>query len=393
MTDEVLRALLGAQPGEPLREVQLLHAPWHRSLTRAARGLPALAARALRAAGSDEVLAYAVDADGAIRPAHGAAVWLAPSWILSAGRHEAAPLVERLVAALAPGASTWRLLASAKDKALLFIAGDTGPQVVRLPRSKASLLAETRAYETLSALAHEGRLIGVAPRPLGRGQVGDQAYFVEQRVAGRPVAATLRDADRAWLAAQAEPLLAALNPGLAQQPLRTVADGMDAVVRRHVRAVAACLSDSRARESATTWLLGTLLPARSRLGRVHGDFSAANVFVHEGQLSGVIDWEDSLPEAPPVLDVLNHLDSMQRRCQRLTLTDTVPSLAQGQWPNATERDWLDRAYADCGVADADRRAMVLLYWLLHVGPQLTFADSGAAARRQVAPVLERLQHA
>lgn len=388
MIDDALRALLGAAPGEPPRDVLALKAPWSLGRTQVSRGLPFLADHSLRARGQSSALTYAIDAHGAIRPARGLGRWFAPGWLISAGSTACAPVLEQVASKVAPGQTTWQLFLSAKDKALLSIDGPAGPQMVRMPLSLAALEAEERAYEALQSLANSGLLGSAVPQPLGEGRCGEQAFFVEQRMPGLPVAAALTESHRAGLAAQAESLLDSLNPGLVNAPLRVVDDVMGQLVRRHVRALANCMQDAGTRRDIESRLLATLLPIRSRQGRLHGDFSASNLLACDGRLSGLIDWEDSLPEAPPVLDVLNYLDSVQRRCHRQTLADTIPSLAHDRWPQDDERRWLDRAYVRSGVTPEDRPAVVMLYFLMHVGPQLAFAGAKATACRHVESVFQ-----
>ena len=378
--------LFDAPSGTPARKVVSVAAPWGPKHAGSTTGLPWMAARALRGRGFKDLRVYAVDRAGRVQPCRGTAAVFSAGWILSAGQAGAVPLIEALLTEVAPDARSWGLVPSAKDKTLLFVQTGHAALVVRLPHASAAVSAEQRAYDVLRSLESTG----LAPRPHGSGQLGAQAYFVEEHLPGRPVANGLQDTHRTALAKQAESLLQALNPHLVQSPVCAVGDFIGCDVHRHVRSVLECLPERRDREHVEPLLLETVLPARSRLGRVHGDFSAANLFIHQDKLIGVVDWEDSLPAAPPVLDVLNHLDSMQRRCHGQTLVDTIPQLARGDWPHAAERDWLDRAYHRSGVSDGDRFAMVLLYWLLHVGPQLAFAGAGAAAARQVTSVLERV---
>lgn len=378
--------LFDSPAGAPARKVVSLTAPWRSVSAGAVRGLPWTAARSLRGSGFKDLRVYAVDAAGAVQPCRGTASLLSAGWIVSAGQAGGGPLIERLLTEVAPNVRSWQLVPSAKDKTLLFVQCPQAALVVRLPHTNAAIAAERGAHDVLTALV----ATGLAPQPHGRGAVGGQSYFVEERLPGHPVADSLRDDHRTTLAIQAESLLQALNPDLERSIPIAVGDMIGHDIRRHVHRVVKCLPESSEPGRMESRLLETVLPACSRVGRVHGDFSAANLFIHQGRLIGVVDWEDSLSAAPPVLDVLNHLDSVQRRCHRETLADTVPCLARGKWPHAAERNWLDRAYRRSGISDADRFAMTLLYWLLHVGPQLAFAGAGTTAARHVAPVLERV---
>ena len=73
-----------------------------------------------------------------------------------------------------------------------------------------------------------------------------------------------------------------------------------------------------------------------------------------------------------------------------TIVETIPMLAEGEWPGDEELDFLHRYLDYCGIDRPHSKAFALLYFLFHVGPQLRFADSEEGPKRRMQQVLRRL---
>ena len=132
------------------------------------------------------------------------------------------------------------------------------------------------------------------------------------------------------------------------------------------------IKDERMRNNIKALLHDHLEGATSRLGIVHGDFSVTNIIVNDGKISGVIDWEDVAYSAPPILDAFNYLDSLERaRNKNASLAQTIPLLAWDDWSVVEEQSFLNNFFQFCGIDTRNRQGFALLYWLYHVGPQLT----------------------
>ncbi len=292
-------------------------------------------------------------------------------------------------------ATDWRVLkvsASEKHKSIVFI-GDALPRVVvRISHSTAACEAETRAYDLLGDLHRHAGVSGLVPAPVCAGRIAGEPYFAERAVAGVPLVRLIRLGTRATFVPMVESFLVGLNAPPARQEQgfvqRLDAPQFAAPVMARVLPL---VQDATLRERAAALLERSLAGAVCRSGLLHGDYGVGNILVSEGRLSGVIDWENAQHAAPPVLDAFNYLDSAQRCCDEgLTLADTVPMLARGEWPVPEELAMLRRALARDGIEERYLRGFALLYWMRHLAAQLEFWRSNEALTRRVGAVLSRL---
>lgn len=90
--------------------------------------------------------------------------------------------------------------------------------------------------------------------------------------------------------------------------------------------------------------------------------------------------------SPPELDALNYLDSVERHCSRVSLVETIPKLASGQWSVPEEWALLRSVFGRTGSDWANLKGFVLLYWLFHVVPQLQFASRQDATYSRIETV-------
>ena len=339
-----------------------------------------------------------------LAPVSGRRDLLAPGHLLVArriGEAEPAPFqalvstVQRAGAAQYP-AVDWRVLrvsASEKHKSIVFI-GDTAPRVVvRISHSTAACEAEARAHGLLGDLCSRPGASALIPAPVCKGEIAGEPYFAERALAGMPLAGLIRPDTRASFVPAVESFLVSLNApsdGDEDGPARhrlDVAQFAAAITAR----VLPLVRDAAVRERAAAMLEASLAGAVCSAGLLHGDYGVNNILVSEGRLSGVIDWENAQHAAPPVLDAFNYLDSVQRRCSEgMTLADTVPMLARGEWPIPEELAMLRRAMARDGIDEHYLRGFALLYWMRHLAAQLEFWGSDEALARRVGAVLSRL---
>jgi aminoglycoside phosphotransferase (APT) family kinase protein len=349
--------------------------------------------RALRHAGYGTVSAYTIDPSlynpATLLPQRGPLAWLA--WLRSARLLLAAragrptlPVIAALPLLAGPGVIIERLRCSEKDKTLVLARVQDQPIVLRLPHTAAALAAETHACATLTQLHACERLSPLLPRPRPLDGSDTAPAFVESRVEGRSLAQVLVQGMRAALAPEVDRVLELLNPA---------ADGRDGAAHTlydgYAKPLLARLSHDLG-QPAWSAPLASALEAElrgvtCRMGLVHGDFSVSNVFVSRGCISGLIDWENTQWQAPPLLDAMNYLDSVERRCRKVSLLDTIPLLASGAWPVLEEASLLRRAFERSGADWRHRKAYAMLYGLSHVTPQLKFAAPGD-------PVCSRVEH-
>jgi hypothetical protein len=145
------------------------------------------------------------------------------------------------------------------------------------------------------------------------------------------------------------------------------------------------------RERAAEAVARALERVACRRGIVHGDFGTGNILVDDGHISGVIDWEASYDDGPPVFDAINLLDAVHRHCHPgAGLVDTLPALASGDWPVAGEIAFLRAMFDRCGADFENLGAFVMLYLIFHVGPQLRYVRSDPGPAFRLERVLRRL---
>lgn len=277
---------------------------------------------------------------------------------------------------------------SPEGKALVFMRYRRNGIWVRLPYSRATRSDERNGYAVLSKLQVNERIIRQVPRPLLAGIIDDHPYYAESQVEGMSLARCINSRDRPVLLRDAMTFLRNLNPRLGEKaptPLiggvwRTVVQSMLDPVLQHVPA--------GMRANVQELFNKTLHGAASRMGMVHGDFSANNILVARGRITGVIDWEDARAAGPPVLDAFNYIDSVHRNIGNLTVTHTMPLLMAGGCL-AEEEEFLHAFFKYCGIDTKFRKGFALLYFIYHVGPKLRFAERREAFRGILQEVFHR----
>jgi aminoglycoside phosphotransferase (APT) family kinase protein len=168
--------------------------------------------------------------------------------------------------------------------------GDGERVILKLGRAEAGLFDRLARAEAITARLHA--LGAPVPQYVMRGTTPDGTrYYLQEALAGEPVGRLLRPEhlDR----------LFALNDLQAGQAVSAEQDWSRYVADLVLRGESGWADELRAYGSATARLvdaLATLTAGRERfLGThddiVHGDFSPGNILVHDGQISGVVDWD------------------------------------------------------------------------------------------------------
>jgi len=361
----------------------------------------------VRSAGFADVQAFSVspsaDSPEEICPLAGWDAWLAPAFLVTAARSESsAPLLlQRIVLALdetqtdasrtEPG-KILRVINSARGKSIALVQQAEVRVVVRMARSAVMREDEAQSYEVLRQIGSNPIVAEQVPRPLGAGVVGGISYFAQSHIDGVPLSTKISSSNRASYLLKVDRFLRALNPKLTESPVVSFDDPIIAPSIRLMSAFALShVSDDALRARSGALLADCLRGATSRLGIVHGDLGLGNILVDDARITGVIDWEAARALGPPVLDALNYLDSAHRGCNRsMSIVDTLPMLASGDWPIPGEMDFLKEFFRYCGVDFRFRKGIALLYALFHFGPQLRFADVEQGPKQRLATVLSRL---
>lgn len=281
-----------------------------------------------------------------------------------------------------------RMLISPKEKAVLLGHAGARPIVMTVACNAAAQAAQARHHGFLEAARSTPAIAELAPAPLCRGAVQKVSYSVEQGLPGHALQHELNDDRRSDWLAEVRRVLRVLDPDPGRTPqLALQGEPLERLFSVPLSRVLGALDDRDAARSFEADLTNLVRGLPVRLGLMHGDFSVSNLFVADGRISGLIDWEDVNPHGVPVLDALNYLDSTHRHCaQGLDLADTLPLLARMEWPVAQEQRWLEQMLAESGYERGHALPLAVLYWLWHVEPQLAFRL--AFDRRQIARRIE-----
>ena len=362
---------------------------------------------ALRVAGFTNVAAFSVAPSTVnpeeVRPLGRWDRWVSPAFLVTGckDRVAGASVLESIIQAVDRAQSAGqvalsgrllRVTNSTRGKSIAFIESSGARVVVRIARSATMLADEARSFEVLER-AHANPAIATrVPRPLVADSIGGISFFAQSHLSGVPLSSSITGDNRAAYLHEADAFLRALNPDLAESPASSVDDvpgpevgqPMAEFVLKHV-------VDSSLRARARSMIDESLRGATSRLGIVHGDFGTGNILVAGSRISGIIDWEAARCGAPPVLDALNYLDSVHRTCNKgLSIVDTLPMLAEGEWPIPGELDFLRESFRRSGVDFKFRKGFALMYFLFHIGPQLRFASEEEGPSRRLEQVLRRM---
>lgn len=274
-----------------------------------------------------------------------------------------------------------RILTSDKGKTLVFGRHNKQRVVARVPHSAAAKAGETNAYEVLVQLHEHTGLSDLLPRPERFGN-GPLAVYVENMIEGEPLALAISPSRRPAYATEVDKLLGRMNPVLDG----TCEPVFECLAKPLLDRLATTLGRPHWVTQLTRCAASELAGVRSKLGVVHGDLSVGNLLVRGERLCGLIDWESSRMRSPPELDALNYLDSVERHCSRVSLVETIPKLASGQWSVPEEWALLRSVFGRTGSDWANLKGFVLLYWLFHVVPQLQFASRQDATYSRIETV-------
>ncbi len=260
-----------------------------------------------------------------------------------------------------------------KDKVILLAEMNKKLVVIKLPLNKASGAGEVNNSQTLECL-HVG-FPGVShwfPKVLTQGAIQNQPYYVETRQEGQPF---IQYKDTFSV----QNILAAVQPYFEWVHTSSVDTSFDddiyfSLVNRPLGVLAPLIDDDvlcgQLAEYFDQYLRAKILSC----GPMHGDFSLNNVFLAEGKLSGIIDWEHSNVRGLPVLDLLNVVESALRcRNTHLSLLETIPAMAEdsGQVSEvkpgyiASVLEWLE-------VDHSMVKPLSYLYWLNHTACQVPY---------------------
>jgi O-antigen/teichoic acid export membrane protein len=350
--------------------------------------LAGLIAWHLRRTGRDGAMAFGLDMASAIARTIGK-VWRSlPTSVTQ--EIPPAQLAELLAAVDRPGAVAWRPIrsvASLSDSTVLLL-GDPASSapcaVLKYSTSPQGRAALRRCVAATAALRNEVGHLALdfeLPVILASLDGPDLVASVETVVPGRDGRRALSDKDNGPALKEAA---AAIRRIHGAQPAGQVLDEawtdewIEEPLARLSTAPSVLLSPqgkALALRRFGDWQRNFWLGRKAELGRCHGDFTPDNLMfeVSPGgpRLTGILDWEQTRPDAPADLDLGLLVLAMRMHDQAGQMGDVVRELLDTPELDAREQHWVG---ADAGTSpwrDPEWvRAIVGLSWLRHVAANL-----------------------
>lgn len=323
--------------------------------------------------------------------------WFVPAFgIVAGGAARQASLLERLVRHVVAQVPAARPLVfhdcvvSGKDKIVLNGTLGDRPVVLKIPVDDTTLQGEARNADFLARGDMPEAVARVRPVPLARGTFQGLSFFLESAVDGTPLARVIDAGNRPAMAAAVRPVLSALcASSAAAAPVARDDPLYLAAVGQPLSRLAALVVDPavvRAIEADMDALL-TRHPWRRVLQ--HGDFSNDNVFVRDGRVTGLIDWECVNAMGMPALDAIGYVESTERHLHGGEFGENLMRLSRREWRCPEELALLDALYRDHGVDPAMHAGLCRLAWLHGLGIKLAGIDrfDPGFVQRWVLPVL------
>jgi ubiquinone/menaquinone biosynthesis C-methylase UbiE len=283
---------------------------------------------------------------------------------------------------------------TAKEKGVLLGNLDGQPIVVKIPFGANAALGEAKHAQMVKNLLALPGFSAILPAPVVTGEVQNLHYYVESRVDGEPLSEKLSASNRATYLTVFADIQRTLNPNVQRkETVQLTGEIYHRIVTNPLKKVLAVIDRPDLAVGAERYFRDQLEGARVITGLEHGDFSVNNIFVSDGRVSGILDWECADTDGLPILDAFNYLDSVERHLNPgTTIAETIPMLANLAWNHAEEHQYLTHLTETFGLERRHHAAYAYLYWLRHVAQQL---DSGLiydskAIERKVIAVLDSL---
>jgi SAM-dependent methyltransferase/aminoglycoside phosphotransferase (APT) family kinase protein len=283
---------------------------------------------------------------------------------------------------------------SAKEK--LLISGSFAAQdvMVRLPVNEAAQKSEEQNCRTLQFLNANDSVRGFVPRQLGTGEHNKLPYFIETYRPGVPLFDILKRNGRTSLLDKISGVLESLNTSdKASAPIPLENASYEALVQGPLDLLCQFIEDEDCQRAVGDYFQGKFHGLPVSLGLLHGDFGMRNILSDGGNITGLIDWENSTTEGLPVLDSINYLVSAQLAFGGIdSAQQIVQLLASGSWPEEAETKFLTDACQRWGFSPDMHKPLVFLNWLRNTAHQLRFslAYNPYRIEAEIKPVLKSI---
>jgi O-antigen/teichoic acid export membrane protein/aminoglycoside phosphotransferase (APT) family kinase protein len=352
--------------------------------------LAGLVARHLRRSGKDGAIAFALDLATALADTVGKV--RTPRRM--AGTQVIVPeeLQQMLEAIARPDATTWRPLKSVvsySDSTVVFLGDPTSTTstpraVLKYSTSQEGMAALRRCLAGTAAVQEEVRHLALdfeLPAVLASLDGPDLVASVETVIRGQDGRRALRGPDNGSSLRQAAAAIRAIHEARPEWRILDQTWGdvwIEGPIRRLSVAPAILLSPqarAQALRRLGDWQRGFWLGRKEKLGRGHGDCTPDNLMYEDApggpRLSGILDWEQTRPDALADLDLALLILTMRMHDQAGQMGDVVRQMLDTPALDAGERLWAGGDAEAPSWHDPDRvRAIIGLAWLRHVAANL-----------------------
>lgn len=287
-----------------------------------------------------------------------------------------------------------KCLITGKEKIVL--KGSAGEQgiVLKIPTDHRAQDGEANNRRILDALSRQPATADLVPKPLTHGLYQGLEYYVEANVGGQPITAVIRTWTRASAATKVSGLLMKIHTPVPELVSVGEASTLYAsLIAKPISKFRMAGLDSIECERLESYLRRALTSRQWPVGLCHGDFTSDNIFVSEGEISGVIDWESATDQGLPMLDAISYVEGVQRVFDpKCNVAENLIRLARWDWPSGEEVEALKAIYRYFRVDAGLHEFLCRLCWLHHVAGQLdtTVRFDPQFIDRKVRPMLANL---
>jgi len=279
----------------------------------------------------------------------------------------------------------------------LLVGGMLSKKIVKLPLHSMTLDLMDQQLLNIDALesAPLPLLAPYLPKRLGKGVMHGQPYWVEARIAG--ISATAfrwNPVKQKRVASSALDFILALHRST-QQSVSISRKLFDDLVEPDVKII-----EDEARQSITDFDLSHLVESLWNLfcNRclplvwTHGDFWPGNLLVsNRAELSGVIDWDASLQQGWPLIDLLHYI-TFQHKWQATRRFGAVVTRRLIQQRLSRWENHMIKKYCATIALEKDLwSGFVALYWMQHLARCIDGLDTGQMRRDVFQPLPEILR--
>ena len=258
-----------------------------------------------------------------------------------------------------------------KNKGIAFGQAENFPIVLKFPFSRFGENGEIRNWEFLK-FVEKKKFFDVmkCSRTLAIGQENKQRFFVEHRVPGTLLHYSNKEMLPRYYLGVYELLLSWENAiPSCQAPL--VGAKYDEQVTQHLSNLESFFQLESLFESISDYFKKNLMGVDFHCGLRHGDLSVSNIFVGEGGISGLIDWENYELEGLSFFNALDFLWSVSRRIKgTVGIAATLREVTLGVYSCEEEQWFFEQACRQWEISSTMIRPFIYLYGLQHVNGQL-----------------------